>query len=71
MKPNNINLIHLFFVHLKALDFYKASTLCNEFTTHRFTTADHWFATPKLRFDTQVIITCFMLSVATILVPML
>ncbi len=70
MKPNNKNPIHLFSAHLKALDFYKASTFCNEFTTHRFTTPDHWFVTPKLRFDTQVMITCFLLSVTRVLVPM-
>ncbi len=69
MKPNNINPIHLFFAHMKALDFYKASTLCNEFTTHRFTSPNHQFATLKLRFDTQVMITCFLLSVVTILIP--
>jgi hypothetical protein len=45
MKPNNKNPIHFFFIHLRALDFYKASTLCNEFTVHKF-------ATSKLRFDT-------------------
>ncbi len=71
MKPNNINLIDFFSTHLKALDFYKASTLCNEFMTHRFTTLDHRFATPTLGFDTQVMITCFLLSVVTILVPIL
>jgi hypothetical protein len=71
MKPNNINLIHFFSTHLRALDFYKASTLCNEFMIHRFTTLDHRFTTPKLRFDTQIMITCFLLSVATILIPML
>ncbi len=71
MKPNNINPIHFFFVHLKDLDFYKASTLCNEFKTHRFITPNHQFTTPKLQFHTQVMITCFLLNVATILVPML
>jgi hypothetical protein len=71
MKSNNINLIHLFFVHLRALDFYKAWTLCNEFTAHRFVTLDHGFTTPKLRFDTQVMITCLLPSVGTVLIPML
>ncbi len=64
MKPNNKNLIHFFFAHLRALDFYKASTLCNEFTIHKF-------ATLELGFDTHVMITCFMSSVDTILVSML
>jgi hypothetical protein len=41
MKPNNINPIHFFSTHMKALDFHKASTLCNEFITHRFTTQEH------------------------------
>jgi hypothetical protein len=71
MKPNNKNLMHLFFVHLRALDFYKASTLCNEFMAHRFATLDHGFTTPKLGFDTQVMITCLLPIVGTVLVPML
>ncbi len=71
MKHNNRNPIHFFFIHLMALDFYKASTFCNEFTVHRFATLDHEFTTLKLGFDAQVMITCLLPSVVTLLVPML
>jgi len=54
-----------------ALDFYKASTLCNEFIVQRFATPDHEFTTPKLGFDTQVMIMCLSPSVVIVLVPML
>jgi hypothetical protein len=52
MKPKERNLIYLLFVHLKALDFYKALILCNEFMAHRFATLSHGFITPELGFDT-------------------
>ncbi len=68
MKFNNKNLIHLFSTHLRVLDFYKASTLCNEFMVHRF-------ITPELGFDTHVMIMpakcCYNITSHVIVHPML
>jgi hypothetical protein len=71
MKHNNKNLTCFFFAHLIISNFYNASTLYNEFMVHRFVTPDHRFATLELGFYIKVMIMCLLLSVDTILVPML
>jgi hypothetical protein len=77
VQPNNKNLIHFLFVYLKASNFHKVSTLCNEFKAHKFVTPNHGSATLELRFDTHVIMTmsptkgCYSINSHVVVHPML